>query len=189
MYTRGMKIATQPGSETLADLLLPYFDRTYQHFCSHNQTPSSRAAGQPAVVQKGRVIYFCHAVFSQYQQKAPHWCKQLVLNALDRLLPQPLLRLSGPSALIATLNSQDALHRQVLHLLYYVPERRSDTIDIIEDVVPLHDVAVSLRADRAVERVACVPQELPLAFAVEDGRVHFTVPKVQGHQMVEIVLA
>ncbi len=70
MYTRGMKIAARAGAATLASLVAPYFDRTYQHFCSHNQTPSSHEVAGPAVVQNGRAIYFSHPVFTQYQQKA-----------------------------------------------------------------------------------------------------------------------
>lgn len=189
MYTRGMQIAAAAGSETLADIIAPYFDRTYQHFCSHNQTPSSHAISRPAVVQNGRCIYFCHPVFSQYQQKAPRWCKQLVLNALQRLLPEPLLRVSGPSGLVATVNTQQQHKRHVLHLLYYVPERRSDALDVIEDIVPLHDVGVSLRVDRPVTRVATAPQGEPLPFTVAGGRISFTVPVLTGHQMIEVVFA
>ncbi|HXF63737.1 MAG TPA: alpha-amylase family protein, partial [Caldilineaceae bacterium] len=41
MYMRGMEVRALAGAETLADRILSYFDRTWEHFCSHRQTPSA----------------------------------------------------------------------------------------------------------------------------------------------------
>jgi hypothetical protein len=189
MYVRGMQIEAKEGAEVLADVVSSYFDREYDHFCSHRQTPSSGRVTQPAAVQKGRVIYFCHPIFSQYQTKAPQWCRQLFTNALDRLLPDPLVRVDAPTATIVTVNDQRTENRRVVHLLYYVPERRCEQFDVIEDVVPLYNVQVSIRADRDVHSVTCVPQGEALSFEVVDGRVSFAVPRVTGHQMIELAFS
>jgi hypothetical protein len=189
MYMRGMDVEAAEGSEVLADVVRSYFDRTYEHFCSHRQTPSSGQVIGPGVVQRGRSIYFGHPIFAQYQTKAPRWCRQLLLNALDRLLPEPLVRVDGPTGALVTLNDQQAEGRWVLHLLYYVPERRCEEFDVIEDVVPLHDVPVSVRVDRAVREVQCVPAGEQLPFDQEAGRVQFAVPVVHGHQMIALSFA
>jgi hypothetical protein len=55
--------------------------------------------------------------------------------------------------------------------------------------VPLHDVPVSVRVDRAVREVQCAPAGQQLAFDQEAGRVQFTVPVVRGHQMVSLSFA
>lgn len=188
MYMRGMQIAVRSGAEVFADVIAPYFDRTYKHFCSHRQTPSSGRVAQPGVVQRGRVIYFCHPIFSQYQSKAPRWCKQLFFNALERLLPEPLVRVKAPSGLIAALNEQPTQNRRVLHLLYYIPERRCDEFDVIEDVVPLYDVEVAVKVEKPIQGVRCVPEGEALPFTVENGCIVFTVPKIEGHQMIELAL-
>jgi len=104
-------------------------------------------------------------------------------------LPEPLVRVGGPTGILATLNEQREEGRWVLHLLYYVPERRCEEFDVIEDVVPLHDVPVSVRVDRAVREVQCVPAGEELSFDQEAGRVQFTVPVVRGHQMVSLSFA
>ncbi|NLF00377.1 MAG: beta-galactosidase [Anaerolineales bacterium] len=189
MYMRGMQVDPMAGSEVLAQVVMPYFNRTYKHFCSHRHTPSAGVVGYPAVVRRGRVIYFAHPIFAQYARNAPRWCKQLLLNALDMLLPEPLVRVEAPSAAIASLTEQEASARLILHLLYYVPERRGEDFDVIEDVVPLRDVAASVRVPRAVSAVACVPSGEPLAFTQTGGRVRFVVPEVRGHQMVAITYA
>ncbi|MBN1583823.1 MAG: beta-galactosidase trimerization domain-containing protein, partial [Anaerolineae bacterium] len=186
MYMRGMDVTAGTEAIVLADVVASYFDRTYRHFCSHGQTPSSGQVVGPAVVQTGRSIYFCHPIFSQYQTRAPRWCKQLFFNALERLLPEPLVRLDAPTATIATLNSQEQHNRLVLHLLYYVPERRCEQFDVIEDVVPLYDVPVSVKVKGSLRSVRLVPQDESLPFAVDKGRVTFTVPQIQGHQMIEL---
>jgi hypothetical protein len=117
------------------------------------------------------------------------WCKQLVLNALARLLPDPLLTLEAPTSTIATLNRQSEHSGAVLHLLHYVPERRCETFDVIEDVLPIYEIPVSIRVDGDVRAVRCVPDGEALDFTMEDGRVRFVVPKVEGHRMVELVMA
>jgi len=102
------------------------------------------------------------------------------------LLPQPVVKHDGPSTLVITINEQSAENRRVVHLLHYIPERRSATIDIIEDVIPLYNVKVSVRADKGVKSVTLAPQGTPLAFEERGGRVDFAVPQVNGHQMAAL---
>ncbi len=188
MYMRGLEIEAMEDSEVLARTVPSYFDRTWQHFCSHRQTPSSGEPAGPAATRTVDVIYFAHPIFRQYHRNAPRWCKQLLLNALDVLLPDPLLRHSGPTGVLSALNEQPEQSRLVLHLLHYVPERRGQEFDVIEDVVPVSDIALSLKLPGEVASVRCVPDGEILAFDAEMGRLSFTVPKLNGHQMVEIVL-
>jgi len=186
MYLRGLEVAPVDGAEVLANVVVPYFNRTYRHFCSHRHTPSSGKIGYAGIVRKGRCIYFVHPLFTQYHKNAPRWCKTLFLNALNMLLPEPLVRHEGPSTLMVTFNEQPQEQRAVLHLLHYVPERRCQEIDIIEDVIPLYVVRVSVKPPRPVSRVVAVPDGEELAFEREGERVSFVVPKICGHQMVAI---
>ena len=188
MYMCGLEISAGEDAEVLARMVPSYFDRTWQHFCSHRQTPSSGELGVPAAVRTGDVIYFAHPIFRQYHRNAPRWCKQLLLNALDMLLPDPLLRHGGPTGMLTALNEQPDQRQLVLHLLHYVPERRGQDFDVIEDVLPLFDVDVSLKLPGQVAGVRCVPDGETLTFDEAKGRLNFTVPKVEGHQIVEIAL-
>jgi hypothetical protein len=188
MYGRGLELTPQ-GAEVLADVVVPYFNRTWQHYFSHRNTPSSGTIGYPGVLQKGRAITFAHPVFTQYAANAPRWCKRLVLNALDLLLPDPLVRHEGPSTLLTALHEQPQHRRYVLHLLHYVPERRGDEFDVIEDVLPVHDLRLSVRAPKAPTAVHLVPASSPLPFTYEAGRVRFVVPKLVGHQLVTLSFA
>jgi len=186
MYGKGLEVRPLRGSEVVADVKAPFFNRDYRHWCSHQHTPSSGRTAYPGAVGNGQTVYFAHPVFAQYQANAPRWCKQLVKNALDRLLPDPVLRVDGPSTLLATLNEQEAENRRIVHLLHYIPERRGTAFDVCEDVIPLRDVTVSVQAPRPVKRVVCVPQGRELERRVAEGRVAFTVPEVNGHCMIAV---
>ena len=189
MYVRGMDVRALPGSQVLAQIVPSYFDRTWEHFCSHRHTPSAGLPGNPAIVRNGDAIYFSSPIFTMYQKMAPLWCKRLLLNAIDMLLPEPLVRHDGPSTLLVTLNEQSAHQRQVLHLLHYIPERRGEMFDVIEDVIPVYNIALSLRVPSTVQEVTAVPQGESLPFTMRDGRVEFVAPKVDGHQIFAISFA
>ena len=186
MYLRGLEVAASARAKVLLGTVLPYFNRTYKTFCSHKHAPSSRKKGYPAVVQKGRAIYFAHPIFMQYFDNAPLWCKAMMLGAIERLLEKPLVQTDAPSGAIVTLTQQAAPKRQIAHVLYYVPERRGLKFDIIEDVIPIHDVKVAVRSDRPIRNVQCVPQGEALEFTQKGQYVEFTVPRVCGHQMIEL---
>jgi len=191
MYLRGYAAAVDaPDAEVLATVQSPYFERNWRHFCSHAHTPSSgQDSGYPGMVKTERCIYLAHPVFRQYQENAPRWCREIVGAALDLLIGKPLVRADGPTGLITALNRQEADGRYVVHLLYYIPERRGQAFDVIEDVVPLHDVKVSVAIPETVTAVTLVPDGDSLDFGVEDGRTVFTVPRLNGHAIVTLVTA
>ena len=186
MYRKGMAISAAPGAETLAPLIGSWFDRTYQRFCSHRQTPSSGAVTQPGIVQNGRCIYFSNPIFSQYDDNAPRWCKALVLNAIERLLPHPLIKHDGPSTLQVTVTHQSDHNRWILHLLHFIPERRSKELDVIEDVIPLFNVNLCVRTPRAVREALVVPEGVSLEISREDPYLVCQVPRIDGHAMVSL---
>lgn len=190
MYIRGMDVNAEPDSEILAETILSYFDRTYEHFCSHRQTPSSGRVGSPAITRNGRSIYFSHPIFTQYERNAPLWCKRLFLNALDLLLPEPLIRHNGPSTMRVTVNEQPAKNRWILHLLHYIPERRGQDFDVIEDVIPLFNIQLLVRVPRNIREATLVPdgKSIPFkqadTFKQADNSVELTLQKLSGHQMI-----
>jgi len=182
MYLRGSHVVVRPGTTVLAWTRTPYFERSWRHFISHRHTPSNGEVGSAAVTQAGRYIYFAHPIFAQYQDTAPRWVKVLLHDAIRRLLPQPLLSHDGPSTVTTSVMRQS--NRTVVHLLHYIPERRGRQFDVIEDVIPLYDVAISLRADRAYARAVAQPSGVALAIQEQDGCLVVTVPVINGHQMI-----
>ncbi|MCY3020491.1 MAG: beta-galactosidase, partial [Planctomycetota bacterium] len=168
--------------ESLARVVEPYFDRSWRHFSSHNQTPHDRLSRYSAAVRKGRVAYIAYPIFSAFANHGNYPCRLLVRNVLDLLLPEPLLRVEAPTSTETTVMRQG--RRTIVHLLQYCPERRTPGLDIVEDIVPLADVPLSLKLARRPGKVYLAPSGRAVGFSYENGRVKVRVPEVRGHQMV-----
>ncbi len=78
--------------------------------------------------------------------------------------------------------------RRIVHLLHYPATRRAPELDVIEESLPLRDVAIDLACPGKVDGVCTVPQAQPLPFEQAAGRVRFIVPEVPGHQAVCVTM-
>ena len=170
------------GAETILSARAPYFKREKDFFCSHRYTPSAKGEAYPAVLQKGGVILFGHPIFQQYRKNAPFWCKKLTSNAIDSLLGERLVRHDGPSTMTVSVLDQPEEARTNLHILSYVPVRKSATIDIIEERTVLRNVTVKVNIPRQFTQARLVPEDIPLE--VKDGSV--TIPEINGYAIVEL---
>jgi hypothetical protein len=186
MYRKGMKVRTVEQVEVLGVIIRSYFDRTYRHFCSHRQTPSSGVESHPGVMRNGPCIYFTNPIFTQYNDNAPRWCKILVLDALRLLLESPLVSHNGPSTLNVTVNEQRHHDRWIIHLLHFIPERRSEKLDVIEDIIPLVDLQVRVRTKQEVASVMLVPEQVPVPFDFDGKELRFSLSRLDGHGMVAV---
>lgn len=199
MYLRGAETKAN-DAEVLMDSIQPYFNREGEKFCSHQHAPSSGIKGYPAVTRKGRVIYFAHPVFRIYRKNCANWCKQIIKDAIDLLLPQKLVVHNGPSTMTTALNRQESENRDILHILHYITEKRAEDIYTIEDVIPLNNISFKvLTGSRKVKSVKLVPQmekaalngSAPdrdsmreIAFRQEEEYVLFELDRIEGHEMV-----
>ncbi|WP_150274656.1 alpha-amylase family protein [Paenibacillus tepidiphilus] len=189
MYGEG-QLVTLAGGQSLGSVENPYFNRDVFTFCSHLHTPSAREESGPGMVESESGIYIAWDVFSDYADNGHLILKEMVLHALSRLLPQPLLQSNLPARGIATLQYQPAERRYVNHLLYASPALKG-RIEVIEDIVPLRDVTVTLNlpASASVGRVYLAPdmEELPYQTG-EDGSISYTVPYLENHAMAVVEL-
>lgn len=190
MYLRGAQVSAVNDARVIAQTMRPYFNRTHEHFMSHKHAPSNGETVYPAVIEHGGVVYFAHPIFSQYQHNAPRWTHTMLRNALQHLIGQPLITHNGPSTLQVFVNEQADSRgtRWIVHLLHYIPIRRSDTIDVIEDVIPLYDLQLCLRLPHTVRSARLVPEGEAIQFDAGQGAVVLRVDKLCGHAMIEVNL-
>jgi hypothetical protein len=186
MYERGVRVRRAPGSAVLARVVEPYFERAWDHFSSHFQTPPSKLTDYPAAVQKRNVAYIPFPIFRAFAQHGNYPYRLLVGNLIDRLLPDPLVRADGPTGLEVTVTRQPhgSANRTVVHLLFYSPERRTPQLDIVEDVVPLFSVPLSVRLGARPNRAYLAPDGTEVPFRFSHGRAELTVPEIRGHAMI-----
>jgi putative glycosyl hydrolase-like family 6 (GHL6) protein/glycosyl hydrolase family 42 (putative beta-galactosidase) len=185
MYEAGECVEVKEG-EVLLEVHEPFFNRTWDHFCSHQHAPSTFEGGYPAVVQNGGHIHFIHPVFHTYTQKHPKWYKTLVVNAIHRLIGNQMVSHDGPSFILMTINRQEGQRRFVLHSLGYVCERSAREFDIIEDAVSIFDTEVILSLDVKIQSARVVPEGTELEITERDGKQAIVIPRIDGHNMVEL---
>jgi hypothetical protein len=189
-------VKPQDGTEVLATRARSYFNRSWDHFCSHQHTPDSEELPYPAVTRKGNVIYFAHDIFRCYRQLGQPLYRDLVKDALDLLLERRSVETNLPTTARVSLMEQAKESRYILHLLFAVPVKRGAdstqyasgnyAVEIIEDLYPLHNIACRVQTPRKVLSARLVPENVELEIAQDGDAVSFTVPELLCHQMVEL---
>jgi len=182
MYERGCKIETQEEIEVLALIGKPYFNRTWRHFTSHRHSPFEKITDIPEIVKKANIIYIASPIFRAYRIHGVLMYKKIVQNCIKLLLPEKLVYSNLPSTAEVTLNRRENLY--ILHILHYIPEKRAEELEVIEDIIPLYNIQIKIKMDSKPSKVYLVPEKEKLDFIFKEGYVTYTIPKIEGHQMV-----
>jgi hypothetical protein len=162
VYGRAQAIVAE-GATVLAEVMPPYFNRSYQHFSSHAHAPDDTSAAPlgAGVTLHGGVAYVAYPIFSIYRAMGQPLYRYLVRGLLNRLLPDPALTTDLPSAGRASLTHQAERSRHVLHLLYGAPQVRGNGVpanngvrvmEMIEDIPSIGPVTAKVRLPRAPSR-------------------------------------
>lgn len=200
MYLNAQRLKVTDGV-SLGDVYDSYFNRTdYRYFCSHQHTPNVPGnSGFAAAVMKDNVLYFAHPVFSIYRGWGCVPVAEVLRKAINLLLgADNSLKTNMPSTARVSLMNQTAEKRYVLHLLYANTIARGGSInvdgvasrgaiEVIEELLPLHNVEIKVKAPKAVKEALLVPQNTPIAFNTdEDGYVNLKLDEFTCHQMIEL---
>ena len=199
MYERSRRIRVTTG-QTLGAIHDPFFNRTWEHFCSHQHTPyREEASGYDCGVRHGSILYFAHPVFRNYRCYGAVVGREFIIRAiLDHLGPDArTVEANIPSTARITLTYQPAENRHVLHLLYAptinrgsdlqlpaATEYSGKSIEVIEDLIPLHDINIDLRL--AFQKAALVPSGEPVPVARSGGVTRIHIDAFSSHQMIEL---
>lgn len=184
MYSKANNIHCTEEGTVLVHVVDPHFFRNAAHFCSHVQTPSSGKKGLPGAVSTFNSLYLAHNVFEMYDEYAAKWCKTYVRNAINLLLGEPLVQHNGPTTLEAILTEQEQENRYVLHLLHYVPIKRAQLLEIIEDKYPLHHLTFTVKLPEPIKGLIRQPSNTVVDYTEMDGYITFTLDELNGHDMI-----
>ncbi|WP_332699578.1 alpha-amylase family protein [Devosia sp.] len=180
----------------LAEVVPPYFNRSYQHFSSHAHTPDDPNAaplGAGVTINDG-VAYIAYPIFTIYHALGQPLYKYLLRGLLERLLPKPALVTDLPSAGRATLTHQSEQGRHVLHLLYGPPQVRGKAVpngdgvrvmEMIEDIPPIGPVSAKVRLPSRPARAYEAVSGAPVAIEdLGDGQYGVTLDRLRIHAAV-----
>ncbi len=191
-YNRYPRLRVTDG-ESLGDVIEPYFERAWNHFCSHQHAPPRReTTGFACGVAKGSCLWLPMDAFRAYREWGQVANKHFVLACIRRLLGDAVrLRASLPSTARVTLTEQAEANRHVLHLLHANLVKRGGRrgMEVIEDLTPCCDVEISLKLDKPVRRVTLEPQGVELPFARNGDRIALSLDRFTCHQMIALTYA
>ncbi|GIP29304.1 hypothetical protein J23TS9_44340 [Paenibacillus sp. J23TS9] len=191
IQARGQRIELTEGGKVIAKRVDPYFNRDAFKFSGHQHTPFTFDAKDesPGVVESDAGIYIAWNMCEDYAINGSLPVKELIHQSIRRLLPDPTLSTTLPAQGVVTLQHQTEESRLVNHLLYASPVKRGTNVEIIEDIIPVHDVKVELHLPgKKITGVYLAPQKTPLAFEQSGSHVKYTVPVLESHQMVVLDL-
>lgn len=185
---------TTTGATVLGELYPSYFNRSYRHWSSHQQTPDDpqAAALGVAVSEHHGLAYIAFPVFRLYRAMGQPLYKYIVRGLLRRLLPKPVFETDLPSSGRAALTVQAEQNRHILHLLYGAPQVRGKDVhgddgstrvmEMIEDVPKLGPVTARIRLQRPPERVYDAISGEEIAWTCDDdGAIALTLPGLHIH--------
>jgi hypothetical protein len=140
----------------------------------------------PAVVVnsfgKGRSVYLAGNWGEHYCEYGLPAHLKLVGNAVQ-WLSRPILDVSdAPQTLEVVLREQPDEKRCLLHLINFTGEMRRP----FQNIVPCHDVGISLHADRVVRSVRSLVGKGDLPFERAGGVIRFRLPRVGTYEVVVI---
>lgn len=171
--------------DVFADIREPYFNRTYGHYCSHQNTPYKLTpADYPAVCRRGRVVYVAHDLSKIYFAWGSRYHRDLFAAALGLAAARPVMEIGNlPSCGRARFTFQRSQRRYVLHLLYGAPIQRGQ-VAVLEDFPTVEGVTASLEIAEPVRRCrdGVTGEEIP--FVQRNGRVELTVDRFRMHKLV-----
>jgi hypothetical protein len=180
-YSPTLRCTPHSSTEILADVHEPYFSRTYEHYCSHQNTANRpEKAAHPALIQKGNLIFSASPLDLMYMNRAARAHRDFFEAALKRLYTEPMLNVDLPSCGRVSLLHQADKKRYVAHLLYATPHLRGG-LELIEDLLPVYEVPVELRVSEKITNVTLIPDNVDLKWEQQDGRTTVVVPRFRIH--------
>lgn len=183
LYEKGIAMKAA-GGKIIAEIIAPYYNRQFDNEHYYNYLPPDKKDGCAALTLTGQVAHFSHPVGYGYYKHAQVPVKELIGRMLKNFLPEPLLEVKGmPSFGRATVTCQH--ERYMIWLTAFIPERRGEKIDMIEEGCELSNLEITLRLDgKKFNRIYSAPDRRELPFTEENGVYKIFLDSMKGYAVI-----
>lgn len=129
---------------------------------------------------QGKVIYSAANLFDAYNREQQWYIKDIIGNALDRLLDEKMLILEAPSTVEINVTEND--EKLVIHLIQYSIQNESDQV---EEIIPAYDIKLRVRKDLVESQgVLLMPEKRELDTRGEDRWITVDINKLEIYNQV-----
>ncbi len=166
-----------------ANKYLPYHKRVVSDFSSHLYNTYDESKKQAGATCGKDGEYLSWSIFTDFYKNGSIWAKELVDQALRRLITEKRIESNLPSGAFVTLFKQAKESRFVLHMLFGQPYSRGDN-QVIEDIIPLRDVDIRVLVEKPIKRCYDAVTKAEIPFTVEGNYVCLHIDKLDCHKAV-----
>ncbi len=188
VYGQGINI--RATGTVLAEKAEPYFNRTYYSFCSHQHAPYNKNNDHyPAITEGENGIYISWPLFTEYAKMGSITTQKILIHLINKLLGyDKTITADIPTQGITTLMHQEKEHRYINHILYAIPVKRGEWIEVIEDIPALYGIDVKIRMPQSekVKNVYIAPDKTDIPFTQNGCEISYRIPRHWCHTMVVI---
>lgn len=168
------------GTEVLAELYLPAggaFGAPFEFPEGHPPAITRCRRG------KGTVIYVaCHPWYAYFKRGLPEQ-RNLIRAICDLACEKPYITCDAPAAVY--LNCVEDANATYVHILNYCGNNFEKSV-VIEEVVPIHDVTVKIRADKSFSDISLVFDDQTPEWELRDGYYHIKIKKLGLMQTIHL---
>ncbi|GAA3407891.1 beta-galactosidase trimerization domain-containing protein [Paenibacillus hodogayensis] len=157
--------------------------KTYRHVYHQHAHPAIRTDDPAITVHpfgKGACVYIAAPVEASFWRTGSPWLRRIYMDCLKLLRPEPLLEVEAPIGIEVNLMRQGT--RLIVHLVQVREEKAGGSKTFIEEIWPVFNIRVKIRAKPQSAYLA--PDRQPLALVEEGDGVSLIVPEVGLHAMV-----
>ena len=183
-YDAALRLAPSGDAEVLAALREPFFDRTYGHYTSHQNTPYRlEDADHPAVLRHGNIYTLAHPLGKMYAEHGARQHRELLTAVLKHAGFRPKLEVHnfGSSGRATMYHAADR-GEHVIHLTYGIPTLRGDC-EVLEDLPEQHGISLSLNLTGLTSAVLPITGDT-LTLREEHGRTCIDLPPWSCHTLI-----
>lgn len=188
-YDQAYLVNPLEGAICFGEIKRSLFNRTWEHFTSHQHAPVGASLKAPIAVRKGNILYFAAPLFRGYHTWDYWTYRAMAIKLLRDFLPPALVLPNVPGWVEVTLHNQPKAEnrpeRKILHLVAYHPRRSSQVIPHVDQSWWTSGISIKVRLDGpAPRRVYIAPSLQNLPFTAAEDYVAFDLSPIGAHTVV-----
>jgi len=164
------------GAQTLATLTKPYKKVGPRFYYSNLQIPYAEDTDEPVIIEYGKLIYIASSLFREYWEIGYGVHRQILVNCLKRLLPEPLVKARLPLQFSVSLLEQGG--RRICIIVPYFSMRRGEHVEQIEEWPKITGVSLSILGSYRMVYIAPTRKQIPCS--KEDNYTIVSLPPFEG---------
>jgi len=142
------------------------------------------AAGAVMPYGKGKVGFIFPDIGSHYFKGASSTLRNYMSAMVKELFPHPAVEVQGSHLIDVAVNRTAG--KRVINLVNLGGSHNSGIIDVYDEIPPLANIRVTIRADRKPTQIFLLPEKQALPFTFADGAANVMIPQIAIHSLLVI---